>query len=81
MPTSSASSSSSSSSNSLVTYAGDFFGILMLPFTIIWGLISGFINGGSTTNQTSGSNSNRQNSQSRNIPPVNDNIRFHIKLL
>lgn len=76
MPTSASSSrSSSSSSNSLVTYASDFFGILMLPFTIIWGLISGFINGGSTTNQTSGSNS-----QSRNIPPVNDNIRFHILL-
>lgn len=92
MPTTTSSSSSSggdgSTSNSLMTYANDFVGFLLLPFTIIWGLITSFIGIGTNSSASAnssalpGSGLNRQrSSQGVSQPPVNDNIRFLNKYL
>ena len=57
--------------NSVATYANDFLGFLMLPFTIIWGLITSLIgiNNAPASSTRPASTSNRQ-------PPVQENIRI-----
>lgn len=74
---SSSSGSNASSSNSLVSYANDFMGFLFLPFTIIWGLVSGLFGIGSSGSNASSSSSNSlSRHQSQNQPPVSESIRI-----
>lgn len=83
---SSGSTASQSTSSTVVTYANDLLGFVLLPFTIIWSLVSGLlgIGGGATrtnSNQaTPGASQSLPNGQSdglrrRNIGGVHDRDR------
>ncbi len=63
-------SSSSTSSGSVTRYASDMFSLVLLPFTIVWGIITSFFGFGesariqssaSTSSTRHTNNSNRQN--------------------
>lgn len=74
----STSTSSGGSSSSIVSYASDFVSILLLPFTIIWGIVTSlFVNnnnttpsGGAGSNSSTGARSSASSSSSSSRSPT-----------
>jgi len=80
LPTTSASSTNATTSSTVVSYVSDLFGFLLLPFTIIWDLVTGFVgirgtearNPTVTTQPRSPAGQERINLRRRNIPGIHD---------